>query len=371
MSDAHPEAAGVGISVDFGDLKKNREFLMQWSTMCTIVTTTGMQRLGVTWYDFFAETIKYIQPDVNLPLYRTVRGRLYPFLIKACFPKSSIVHLHTSKNMLPSQCIPDGGPSDSIQRKPSPSLRYRDTVGIILPSDWANLDVVTSLPLYGDLTSVRDPSDGPDIYDAPILKMRQIIDDLSRQLQVDDGTGYGRAWHGDLIAFDVRGLPSTLGNIKLESAGWHVSSDPHNQAQSIINGTLGPIWTLSADPPSHDILKQVLGSQNYQNFTAAEEHMMIFLVSVHCKARVRAAGTARNNSRGLTAGRSRRNDTVQYDVAFLAEPGDVCAFLRPKNAWSSSMKSNIECVYLCHYRLGVSSPDKERLVWITNTNTNY
>ena len=252
---------------DYDELKTRNLKMTTFGTMYSIVTTTGTQRVTKSWYDFFTNTIKYLRPDVSLPLHRTVHDQLHPFLIQNCFTKSSLVRLPTAT------CNPIYGPTSGTNTGIGGCSRGKEIVRIILPTEWAKIDILT-LPFYEDLTADRDIDDGPDIYQSPMGTLRHNVLDLKRQIIANDGTGCGRAWPEDRVEFHVRGFSQNMTNGAAMPSIWHARSLTDQVTKETVVGILGSIWMISSETTAQDFVTEILNTQHVQNCTSAEKKIL-------------------------------------------------------------------------------------------------
>lgn len=332
-----------------------------WETMQTVVTTTGTHRLSVTWYNFFVGTIKHLRPDVVLPLYRTVRYRLHPFLIMNCYPASYLTCLRSQSTGTERIGL------NEIELEGRHQGRNKNSVRVVLPTEWAKLDILT-LPYYEDLVKDRHVDDGPDIYHAPITTMRGDVLDMTRQIQVDDGTGVGRAWPSDTVSFEVRGFPVEFdGNETIES-GWCVTTDEIDSSAQIVHCVLGPIWMVTNLEGSGQTIRDVIDSQRTGKILPTEEEAITHLLTGECLACIEstsARGLTRRGRRGLSISRG----VTAYRKTVLLEPGDVCVIIRPSNVTNQNevetgQLTDEVCLYVCRFKQDEDGTERERLVWV-------
>lgn len=128
--------------------------------------------------------------------------------------------------------------------------------------------------------------------------MRTRIMDLSRQIQIDDGTGFGRVWDSDCVSFDVTGFPSCVGNVSTHYFGWCIEGTTHSDIRKSVLGTLGPIWLVTAEKPSPECAHLVIESQLNGHCSTAEEAVLRHINSGNCSARVRKAVSTHRYGRG-------------------------------------------------------------------------
>lgn len=116
--------------------------------------------------------------------------------------------------------------------------------------------------MYDALVKEPDDNPAPTIFNAPISTMCDKIQDLSRQIQEEDGTGYGRAWPMYLVSFEVTGFPAIFGNESATEAGWQLNpSRSGGVTCHTTSGMIGAIRMATAENESKDGSRKVLGSQ--------------------------------------------------------------------------------------------------------------
>lgn len=356
----------------FPKMKERISKLMSWATMYAIVTTTGTQRMTVMWYDYMVDTIRYLRPDVSLPLYRTVRDRIHPSLINNGFPNSHIVRFRSS---LPPSIIDATGDEEnhSLSRNATHgrnqalgNCKGKDSARVILPSEWAKMDVL-SIHYYEDLVRSRTPDDGPDIYSSPMVKMRICMVYMSNQFQVEDGTCHGRAWPEDDVAFRVIGFPTDSSVTENVTETWRVMSIGDDADTMVVEGKVGPVWTVTAGEPTDDVVLKIIDSQRNGTCNAMEKRVLGYLAAGVGTVRIRVTQSSRVRAGGRRSRHRRIEKTTEKAVAIVV-PGDVCAFVRPTTAdvgSHSTPVTDLICLYVARFRPGNGGPERERLVWVT------
>ena len=175
--------------------------------------------MNASQYDFVVKSMKYIRPDLSMPLYRTVCNHTSKALINFCFPKWTNVRLRPST-------------SSSI------SLQTED---------------------------IKDHTRSS-----------------SRQLVVEDGTGFGRAWPSDQVAFNTSVFPITIGNRSVEDEGWSVSRCKDEGRLEKVSSQLGAIWMVDAGLPSNGTRDRIIETELHNNCTSAESDIIRYLHAGCC-----------------------------------------------------------------------------------------
>ena len=159
------------------DANKALRTVLTWGRMLSFLCVSGKVRFTSKQYEFLAAAIKTATSgQEKLCTYKTIRsGSQWSFMKSKLFPKSSIYYIEhnkTKKHRRTSTSYQLGVKEVSENNDSSLSFSRdsRDCVRIVLPSEWAKLDLIT-LPvydyLYGDY---KERSTSLNIEDSPFIQ---------------------------------------------------------------------------------------------------------------------------------------------------------------------------------------------------------
>lgn len=100
--------------------------------------------------------------------------------------------------------------------------------------------------------------------------------DLSRQLQVDDGTGLGRVWPEGCVTFDVRGFYAQVSGQSPVGSGWSFNVNYIDRSSQTVHAVLGPIWMVEDENKSRDGVKNVI--DNHDSITESPQRSRYCLI---------------------------------------------------------------------------------------------
>lgn len=130
---------------------------------------SGKSNFSAQQYSILADAIETAsKSSETLPTYKTIKGAQWAFMKDGLFPKSSIYYVKKRHNSKPRR--PTKKYVKTIQDQLSDP---RDCVRIVLPSEWAKMDIIT-LPIYKQLfnISVTHNKNYLSIEKAPIVEDR-------------------------------------------------------------------------------------------------------------------------------------------------------------------------------------------------------
>ena len=141
-------------------------YVLQWERMVGLVSLLGPSHFTCKGLHFLSRCIKTAtKGTTKVPTYKTVKSSQWKFMIETLFVRSSLFHIGecciTTHRALQSK---------KVQTINNGECDIRDCIRIILPSDWARLDIQT-LQIYIELFENKTQSEriGINIEHAPIV----------------------------------------------------------------------------------------------------------------------------------------------------------------------------------------------------------
>ena len=220
-------------------------------------------------YDIVRAILKHSKTDTQLPSYSTVRRKLFPHLLKNCFPRSDVKILPKVQRDENQISLQNGTPS--IHPNVDSPLERTGQARVVYPTEWAKLGVST-LPYFKNIYSCNRgesqarSADTLSLERSVMVQKRDTIIKVSQNLFVEDKYGRTASFSGDRITFQVNDIPNGITaqelsrnkyvfNISEQAvsvsayicASWCVGSAGHNTPSA-----------SSAQDAMHGLLKEIV-----------------------------------------------------------------------------------------------------------------
>ena len=377
-------------------LEKRANRIMTWECFLSLFLTSGYGNFTVDQYALVndiltsrqltpasSEMLPIAEAGFGMPSYSTTRDSIWSEIRSFAFPSIRTVHLGETKH--PRSSIRS---SSNVQTTSGQSKDPRDCARVILPSEWARIDV-QSRTFYEEVYGRHD-SDSLDRYTieaSPMARARDIV--LNRKLRVwvlDDDL-VTTASSGDLITFHCQKVPETPDKQTYAPQVWSTSMSSTPGARSChVQGIVGPMWVVCARnsekpdpsiPPDMNCLEESLWrALHFSNLSVSRNGS-----SSNAKARNATSCTEHTgdsdddewdyNVFESTADNA-SNRTQQLMTFYVPSassmdvlPGDICTIIRPNVA--SRTDTNVICLYHASMLGPSQGMHAERLVWIARS----
>jgi len=306
--------------VDVRCLYKKMDQAMSWEKLLSFVLVAGSPKFSATQYEIVASAFRSLSANVHLYSYKTVRSKM-------CTSMGDLGGVPTRLVGVPNKY------SDDVVQ-----------VRVVLPSDWARLDV-SSYPFY------------TDVYQNPNQQYPGFVS-IENAPIVHDRSSYGGRTINIWAAYDACVIPCIMGDVLRYSTAtlpkgvhelnWDIKSDPTRRdgsSASLVDVTLLACWCVhnecsTTQQVPHDV----------HEFSQAERAVYeYYRFSDKCATTIaRPSASGRWMERKLTS-RSDSSHVVTY-------PGDICAIFRNQSRTCAVLGDPVA-------RLGCSLVP-ERLLWI-------
>ena len=222
----------------------------------------------------------------------------------------------------------------------------RDCVRIVLPSEWAKVDMITD----GFFKCVYEQSDDDypeafSIENSPIIQHRRLTCGVDLVLWALYNDAVCPCEFGDHVTFNCNKPVRTAGKGHSYESSWTVTGvqgTPH----SIVHGTVGPLWCVTSDHSDEEM----------KNSTVSEKEVFR-LLQLQQFTTFEAVQQSSRNQRTLQ--QSRKPNILQLCV------GDVCMFLRSNSSQVTRVSSSVHCLFVGSPVSHMYGASVEMLVWVT------
>jgi len=322
---------------DVRTLSRRMRSILTWEKMLGFSSIAGATKFTAMQYKILSIALRTANPDVRLFTYKTLRSTMKVTLAGHCYPKSLVTELERTKGHAT-------GRGDDV--RPSTEVR------LVLPSEWAKLDVAT-YPFYADVFENADRSrpDFLSIEDAPIVQQRAIS--MGKELRV--WAAYDNVIYPTHIG-DVIKIPcSKRGTFESYRYGWPVESIERS-CEVLVKGIVGPLWCVSCAGSTEEV-PQIDEMSNLETVV----YRMFGRSTIPDLSPAILKKSATTDVRNRISQSVLTRDGTTSHVHCL--PGDVCVIIRPcRNITEQS--SEVVCLLIGSSLRSSVGLSAERLVWI-------
>ena len=319
------------------EMKVRMSTIVKWERMLSCVSMSGEIRMNHVQHRFLSKAMKTMDPSVNMQAYAGVKNKFWRSMLAYAAAKSTLIHLKDSVHEEPIEKVK----TDNAGLK-----SVRDCVRIVLPSEWAKVDVITD----GFFKSVYEQCDDDypealSIENAPIIQHRRIICGVDLVLWALYNDAVCPCEYGDNVTFNCNKPVRTVEKGGLYESAWTVTSvqgTPH----SIVHGTVGPLWCVTTEH----------GEEEMNNSTVNEKEVFR-LLQLQQFTTFEAIQQSSRNQRTLAE--SRKPNILQLCV------GDVCMFLRSTRTQVTQTSPSVHCLFVGSPVSHMYGASVELLVWVT------
>ena len=351
-SEGEGESSNIS-SVLFTRLRR----LVTWDRMLANVSFSGRRAMTAAQFQLFSASITGANPCVKLITYKTIRTTHWRVMLRHCFPDSKIYHLST---------LPRARATAAPVKTVNAGLQDpADCARVILPSEWAKLDVLT-LPFYEEVFggNLNSRPGSMNIEYAPIVQHRSVLTGHKLTLWAEYDDAVCPCEKGDVIRFPCNNGPAGQSSEEI-AASW-VCGARHNGithgSHTLVQGCIDFMWSVQENScaPDNDCMEKEM-----KRLSPDEVSILNILRSRH-PLPIRTQDTSSTHAQHMnSSGRGKkRKQAMIEEVAIPDElrlyPGDTCAFIRPVGARNTT-KVCIFVASLAGRSIGATS---ERLSWV-------
>ena len=227
--------------LNIGRLQRRMNRLLTWENFIAFLAVAGRAPFSAEQYDLINGLIKKMNNGKSMPEYKTVRKYMGRNLVSWCFPASKIYHVSEIDK-------PRGSAGMKMVRThDGRDVPSRSCVRIVLPSEWAKLDVCT-YTFYADEYEhpMRESPEFLNIERTPIVQRRApfIGQELTFWALFADVPCVTR--QGDTVDIPCVGEPKQVEHRREVERDWFASDDRGGtKIRSVFCGS----WMIGAIPP--------------------------------------------------------------------------------------------------------------------------
>jgi len=322
--------------VEIRTLSRRMRSVLTWEKMLGFSSIAGATKFTAMQYKILSIALRTANPDIRLFTYKTLRSTMKLTLTGHCYPKSMVTELKRTNG----NC-----PGTEPEDRPSTEIR------LVLPSEWAKLDVST-YPFYADVfeNSDRARPDFLSIEDAPIVQQRAIS--IGQELRL--WATYDNAMYPTQLG-DVINIPCSKGTpLECSLPEWPEQCDIDTSGV-LIKGIVGPMWCVTCYD-SQDEVPEIGGINRSENVV----HRTFCRSTIpHLPTNARQSGTLDVRKQISTSAVT--SDGTISSVHCL--PGDVCVLIRPFHN-TTPQRSELVCLFIASPLRSAVGLSAERLVWM-------
>ena len=315
-------------------VRQSMKYTLRWERLLAFTAVTGSDHFTEKNLTFLAKAVATSSKgSTSLPTYKTLKANQWRFMRDNLYVRSTLLYIagnHTQR-----QRAPRGKTVDTANMG---SQDIRDCVRMILPSDWACLDIQT-LPMYNELFIDKNPSErhGVCIEDSPLLNNCDRREFLS-------GTKSIWARYRNTV------VPSRSSEILIFPIGEFIVSDNSTsendlwftivEGENCFKGRVGPTWCVRSGESENP---QLAASKLSESFHT-DELLVHFYLSIATHKPTDFNIDLSNSTRkqnpddsdkdqpdqdnGDGTNGDRHNCPSDYNTLF-SFPGDFCTLIRP------------------------------------------
>jgi len=284
-------------------ISRRLEVVLSWERLVGIVCITGATKFSAIQYKILALALRTANPTVRMFTYKTLRRTMRTVLSKHCYPQSSLMDV---VRRAPVHVT-------GVQALPTPGK-----VRIVLPSDWAKIDVAT-YTFYSDVfeNPGRNRLDFISIEDSPLVQRRSISIGKELCLWASYQGTASPTNLGDCIK-----IPCSHGQgLNVSQLGWPVQ--PRDEGSGVtVRGIVGPMWCVRTDSSAF-----VPDIEFEFNTVESVLYSLLKFSSIGSKS----APNGRKASNADLRRRLSKNVAFKKSCAVpvICAPGDVIVIIRP------------------------------------------
>ena len=334
----------------------------KWERLLALLCLDGRGTFTEKQFNTMRRALMERDRSLKIPDPRTVKNSLRRSMLLHCFPKSEVTFI--KHNMDANMFSATAGSSST---PPSTSTSPQDGVRLVLPSEWAKLDVAC-LPFYQSVFPEQLPNCRRSVHDMKDVNVEDSLIVRDRDLALQRRgvlrakfPGTHATWHvsqGDLISFPCSRSPALHDN---DVCGWHeweTSAGGGKQKKFFVQGrtdrTFG-VGFARRDAILFDGDETPPMPASYVSIVdAVYEELRVPNRSIDSDPRA-----VHSNQRTLPC----RSSVVDLDLF----PGDVITFMRPTDP---EITEGMCCVFHTSPVSASRGRAAERLIWLCVEATN-
>ena len=315
------------------------------------ISVSGHTAFSAAQYTVFTAALRAVNPSTRLFTYKTVRYSLQETLKRICFPKLVTVGVDDKEQgRLPKLVF---GAGEGISQRHG--ISHGKTMRVVLPSQWAKLDVAT-LPFYTEVfeqhTDIRNRD--LSIEESMIVRDRGAAIGKNVRLWAKFKDAVCLADYGDVLTFPCSSYPRCEGSELNAWKGRPRTSLHRRHVKCLIPGTLGTLWMIddtqstSSRPTGLDPDEAIV----FDNLLKTSWTRL--------PPKPQSGSNAAASKKTVSQKQSMLTSSADITDLKLF-PGDVCFFLRPQ---AYAGPTGVVCLFVGSFLNNAYGEPPEKLVWI-------
>ncbi len=353
--------------------------VLRWDRLFSFFCVSGTSRFTYAQYEILEAAIRTCSNDSErLKTFKTIRSTQWNFMRVILFARSEVRYVNTNAHRSHRRKIQKTVSTISNEEKDP-----RDCARIILPSEWAKLDILTLhiyRSIFGDLSKQSQRL---------CIEQSPLVSENYRSRYVSGRCSLWASFRGtvtptslnDSVTLTCTSIQYIRDN-QFQNDRW-VSSFKVDTNETSFNGRVGPMWCVVGEKGCTGASSETvsgLTSEEMKIFVKMKKatHSFGSLHLLHSTVECSAAASENNYETGTgDTGRTSRCGASRscnkpdkfgtsvspvYSNIFLF-PGDICTIIRP----SSDMTSSFLCVMISSFLWREDGKIAERCIWISKT----
>ena len=336
--------------------------VLRWDRLLSVMCLDGKTAFTEKQYKYVCMAVKTCRDEISMRTPRAIRRTVRRLLLTHCYPRNRVTYVGENAG-----CTSDSTFSRSVQPWNTGASSPLDCVRLILPSDWAKMDVLTK-PFY-DAVYMKTHDNGKAVdveYTNIVLRRHNVFQTkpaLRATFRETACTSYAEL--GDLLSFPCSRQPIFHAQ---GICGWVATAEEQQGRTSTYNATIGLVG-----PTVGVGFESGWGTQSDEKLDLAFPNDFLELEALLLSV---VQQPTRNLDGTLSRRVNDRSDASVPDSGFLQTtilgssgtimdiplyPGDTVTSIRPSQ---HAVSEGVVCVLLASAVSGMLSKPAERLLWV-------
>lgn len=317
-----------------------------WESLLATVSYAGRKNMTATQYSYLRAAVLAANSHLSFRTYKTMRTTFWSDLKHVSFPRQEIHYLGRKQHQRPCR--------KKLKLKDGRERNVEDCAVVILPSEWAKMDVL-SYHFYHDVYESDQMHRPVSIEKSPIVQHRSQVTNEMETMWAEYKNACCPVAVGDTVSFPCNQRPHGEAT-KSISEGWIINERPtvntfgERTTVTHVDGSVGPLWTVDRNSCAP---KEIQPS-----WELSEEETAVYET---LRTTNPTAPTLPSGSGGSDG--SRVQSTLlgfHFPDGLFLHAGDTCTLMRPDDRASCS----IPCLFVTSMLAQVGEGVAERLVWV-------
>ena len=221
-------------------LQRRQTKFVTWESLLSTVSYAGRKNMTATQYNYLRDAVLAANSHLSFRTYKTLRTTFWSDIKKVSFPKMYVHYLGRNVHQRPRRKM--------IKSVNSGEKNVEDCAVIVLPSEWAKIDVL-SYHFYRDVYESDHIHRPMSIEKSPIVQHRRRVNNEKETLWAEFKNACCPTEMGDVIRFPCNAAPA---GVDVPSIGnhWRVETtttvEIYGERTTEINvhGCTGPLWMV-------------------------------------------------------------------------------------------------------------------------------